>query len=166
MDEGQIYLLGLGSNQWHHIYGSPRKILEFAVAHINSLPDCRVVAISKIRVSRPIGPSHRQYTNAALAIASPLSPPDLLMLLQGVEHRFGRKRRGQRWQARSLDLDILLWSGGLWAEKHLIIPHTELLHRDFVLRPLCDILSTNSMPGTRLSARHVLARLHKPKNYR
>ncbi len=166
MRDPHLYVLGLGSNQWHHIYGPPLKILEFAAAHINALPDCRVIAISKTRISRPIGPSRRLYANAALAIETPLAPFDVLAQLQFVEQAFGRERRGQRWQARSLDIDILLWSGGIFCEHSLMIPHPAMWDRDFVLRPMCDILGAVRFPGANGTARQALSRLRKAKTFR
>ncbi|WP_376786411.1 2-amino-4-hydroxy-6-hydroxymethyldihydropteridine diphosphokinase, partial [Sphingobium yanoikuyae] len=69
----------------------------------------------------------------ALLVASALPPPVLLAALQGIETGLGR-RRFQRWGARRLDIDIILWSGGRWCSRDLIIPHPAFAQRDFVLR--------------------------------
>src|SRR3546814_6706591 len=58
----------------------------------------------------------------------------------------------QRWGARTLDLDILLWSGGAWSDDRLTIPHPAMAERPFVLGPL-----TRIAPGWRhpLAARSI-----------
>jgi 2-amino-4-hydroxy-6-hydroxymethyldihydropteridine diphosphokinase len=65
----------------------------------------------------------------------------MLALLQSVEAHFGRRRRGQAWQARTLDLDIILWSGGMWVSDNpkLLIPHPHMRLRRFVLAPATAI---------------------------
>jgi 2-amino-4-hydroxy-6-hydroxymethyldihydropteridine diphosphokinase len=75
-----------------------------------------VEAVSPTIASAPLGPSRRRYANAAAIVAGDLMPPALLLLLQRIEHDFGRVRRGQRWRARTLDLDVILWSGGVWRQ--------------------------------------------------
>src|SRR3546814_8980187 len=100
----------------------------------------------------PLGPSRRRYANAVALVASKLSPPEMLGRLQEIEARFGR-RTGQRWSARTLDLDILLWSGGAWSDGDLTIPHPAMTERAFVLDPLATVA-----PGWRhpIAARSIL----------
>jgi 2-amino-4-hydroxy-6-hydroxymethyldihydropteridine diphosphokinase len=81
--------------------------------------------------------------------------------LQSIEARFGRRRRGQRWRARVLDLDIVLWSGGAWASPGLIVPHVAFRERLFVLGPAAKIAGDWRDPVTGLSLRQLLARLKR-----
>ena len=114
MDEAstQHFLIALGSNRRHHRIGTPRKVLDAALlALANEGVD--VLAVAPVIETAPIGPSLRRYANGAAIITTPLLPDALLALFKRVEARFGR-RRGQRWSARTLDLDIILWSGGSW----------------------------------------------------
>jgi 2-amino-4-hydroxy-6-hydroxymethyldihydropteridine diphosphokinase len=121
--------------------------------------DLSVEAASRIVTSRPIGPSRRAYANAAAIVRTDLEPPDLLAELLVIETRFGRRRRGQRWGARVLDLDIVLWSGGAWASPGLVIPHVSFRERDFVLRPAAEIAGDWRDPLSGLFLRQLLARL-------
>ena len=98
----------------------------------------RPLASSSIIGTAPLGPSLRRFANAAVLIETPLAPPHLLKQLKHTERAFGR-RRGRRWGARVLDLDILLWSGGRWSSPDLIIPHQQLLQRSVALGPLARI---------------------------
>ncbi len=86
----------------------------------------------------PIGPSMRRYANSAAIVVSPLEPHDMLDRLQALEARFGR-RRYRRWGERTLDLDLLLWSGGSVKSRRLTVPHRLFRQRDFVLGPLVAI---------------------------
>lgn len=141
--------------------GGPRRVL---AAVLVTLAECGLVveAAAPIIASDPLGPSRRRYANGAVIVASNLAPPDLLGLVQGVERVFGRSRRGARWRARPLDIDIVLWSGGLWSSKGLAIPHPEFRRRDFVLDPATAIAARWRDPRGSASLAHLHARLTRP----
>jgi 2-amino-4-hydroxy-6-hydroxymethyldihydropteridine diphosphokinase len=122
-----------------------------------------VEAVSPVIDSAPLGPSRRHYANAAAIIATDRVPEVLLDALQAVETAFGRRRRGQRWGARVLDLDLILWSGGVWASKRLTIPHREFRRRAFVLAPAAAIAPAWRDPLTGRTLRHLAARLTRPR---
>jgi 2-amino-4-hydroxy-6-hydroxymethyldihydropteridine diphosphokinase len=126
------YVIALGSNRCHGRYGSPARIIDAAA---DVLP---IVLKSRTIRSRSIGPSQRRYANAVAIIETRLLPPDLLDSLKAIERQFGR-RGGQRWGARVLDLDIILWSDGMWSDSKLAIPHRAFRDRGFVLGPLTEI---------------------------
>ena len=132
------YLIALGSNMRVPGVGLPRKVLEHAIAALDDA-GLDVRAVSPVIDSAPVGPSQRRYANAATVIETRHLPDDLLRLLQGLEHDFGRDRRGQRWRPRPLDIDIILWSGGIWASDALQIPHPRFRERAFVLGPASSI---------------------------
>ena len=143
------YVIALGSNRRSR-HGSPEHNVRAALAELEP------VAASPIIASAPLGPSHRRYANAVALIETAEDPPELLARLKAVEGRFGR-RRGRRWGARVLDLDIALWSGGKFRSRGLTIPHARLASRSFVLQPLAAIA-----PGWRIGAlgiRHLAHRL-------
>jgi len=156
------YLVALGSNVRHVRYGLPRKVLAAAFGRLDK-GGAALIAASGIMTSAPLGPSRRTYANAAALVTSRLPPPGMLLHLQQIEREFGRARRGQRWGARTLDLDIVLWSGGVWCDDTVIIPHPEFRQRDFVLRPAAQIAPQMRDPLSGLSVRQHLFRLHKPK---
>ncbi|WP_017671487.1 2-amino-4-hydroxy-6-hydroxymethyldihydropteridine diphosphokinase [Blastomonas sp. AAP53] len=150
------YLIALGSNRRHHRIGAPARVLQAALVALAS-EGMDVAAAAPVIETPPIGPSLRRYANSAAIIRTPLLPDALLALLKRVEGRFGR-RRGQRWSARTLDLDIILWSGGSWvsARPTLIVPHPAYRRRDFVLRPASMLAPRWRDPLTGLT----LAQLH------
>lgn len=154
------YLIALGSNQRHHKYGRPADIIEAAVDWLAAIGT--VNARSRIITSDPVGPSQREYANSVAIITSALTPHAMLDILQSAERMFGRHRRGQRWSARVLDLDIILWSGGVVADSLLSIPHLEFRRRTFVLGPATQIAGDWHDPITGLAIKHLNARLTKP----
>jgi len=156
-----LYAIGLGSNRRHVRFGDPRQILMAALAALES-DDIEPVDASPIIASAPLGPSRRRYANAVALVASPLNPPEMLRRLQEIESTFGR-RTGQRWSARTLDLDILLWSGGAWSDAALTIPHPAMNARGFVLGPLAAIAPEWRHPIAMRSARQLAVRLNRPK---
>jgi len=117
-----------------------------------------VIAASPIVETRPVGPSIRRFANAACVIESDESPPELLARLKAIERDFGRCA-GQRWGARVIDLDIILWSGGCWASGALTVPHISFRTRDFVLGPATSIAPGWRDPITKLTLSQLRTRL-------
>ncbi|MEL1251476.1 2-amino-4-hydroxy-6-hydroxymethyldihydropteridine diphosphokinase [Aurantiacibacter gilvus] len=152
------YIIALGSNQRHPHFGDPRAVVAAAMGIVDETLG-KVKARSPVIDSAPVGPSQRRYANAALLLKSKLSPPALLHCLQEAEAAFGRKRRGQRWRARPLDLDIVLWDGGIFASPELLVPHPLFRDRDFVLGPAAAIAPGWRDPVTGLTLRQLHGRL-------
>jgi len=156
-----LYAIGLGSNRRHARFGDPRRVLMAALAALES-DDIEPVDASPIIASAPVGPSPRRFANAVALVASPLSPPAMLARLKAIEAAFGR-RTGRRWGARTLDLDILLWSGGAWADARLTIPHPAMTTRAFVLNPLTAVAPDWRHPLSTLTVRQHAARIASAK---
>ena len=156
------YAIALGSNQPHARFGRPEAVLRAACAEL-STGATRLIAMSPILRSAPIGPSLRTYANAAALIDTTLDPLELLAHLKSIEAAFGRRTGGQRWRARVLDLDILLWSEGAFAGPGLCIPHIDFAERRFVLDPLARIAADWRDPRSGLTIYHLKARLDRKR---
>ena len=156
------YLIALGSNVRHVRHGTPERVLEAALAAL-AAEGLKVLAISPIMRSAPIGPSRRRYANGAALVASDLLPDALLAAIKQLERAFGRRRGGQRWGSRVLDLDIVLWSGGAWASAGLTVPHIAFRQRGFVLGPASRIVPRWHDPLSGLTIRQLTARLTRPR---
>jgi 2-amino-4-hydroxy-6-hydroxymethyldihydropteridine diphosphokinase len=148
------YLIALGSNKQYRS-GNPR-------ARLAGLELAGERARSRIIETHPLGPGTRSYANAVALVESLLPPPAMLAQLKAIERAHGR-RAGRRWGDRPLDLDIIGWSGGIWASPGLAIPHPAFRTRAFVLTPLCDIAPDWRDPVTHLTARHLRARLDRKR---
>lgn len=140
--------IGLGSN-----LDDPQRQVEIAVAEVDALPRTRVTARSPWYRSAPLGPPGQpDYINGVLAILTELAPETLLAELQAIENRHDR-RRTQRWGARTLDLDILVYGDLTRSTPELTLPHPELAARNFVLYPLADLAPDLQLPdGTPLAS--------------
>ena len=149
------YLIALGSNQRHARHGPPRKVVQAAVAALGG----KVEAISPIIDSAPLGPSRRRYANAAVVVRSKRDPQHMLAKLKRIERNFGRKPRGPRWGPRVLDLDIILWEGGMWSSPGVTVPHITFRSRSFVLGPASAIAPKWRDPVSGLTLTQLHARL-------
>ncbi|RLQ20478.1 2-amino-4-hydroxy-6-hydroxymethyldihydropteridine diphosphokinase [Seongchinamella sediminis] len=135
--------IALGSN-----LQQPLVQLQRAARALAALPASRIIAASGIYRSAAVGPGQQpDYLNAVIQLHTGLAPVKLLDALQGIENQQGRVRQ-QRWGARTLDLDILLYGDAALALPRLSIPHPRMAERDFVLYPLLEIGGPNLMlPG-------------------
>jgi len=147
--------LALGSN-----LGDRLAALRGARQAIAAIPGTEILASSRLYETAPVGGPAGQgpYLNAVIAVATDLSPLVLLEACQGVEERFGR-RRGTRWDARTLDLDILFYGESVSDDPRLLIPHPRLQERGFVLVPLAELAPGLVHPRLGLSIRQLLERL-------
>jgi 2-amino-4-hydroxy-6-hydroxymethyldihydropteridine diphosphokinase len=149
-----VYAIALGSNRRGR-HGPPQAEIGAALAALGE-----VIAVSPMLRTAPLGPSKRRFANAVALIESDEDPPALLARLKAIERGFGR-RRGRSWGARVIDLDIILWSGGVWGEPRLTVPHLRFRERDFVLRPLMAVAPDWRDPVSGLRVRQIAYRLAK-----
>ncbi len=154
------YLIALGSNRRHQLYGAPSGVVRAAQEECAALGT--VTARSPVFATPAMGAARRCFANAALVLESELSPTALLAALKRMEREFGR-RRGQRWGDRVLDLDIILWSGGMWRSRDLIIPHPAFAKRRFVLGPARTIAPGWRDPVSGLTIAQAHVRLTRPR---
>jgi 2-amino-4-hydroxy-6-hydroxymethyldihydropteridine diphosphokinase len=131
-------VIGLGSN-----LGDRRGYLVRAAGEMRSFGD--IVRVSAIYETNPVGQPQPDFLNAALRIATNLSPCELLERLLGIERTLGRVRR-ERWGPRVIDLDILWCVGVVVSTERLVVPHAELRARPFALVPLLDVAPEASDP--------------------
>lgn len=146
------YAIAIGSNRRHHRHGAPERVASAAIGALAALGT--IEAESRILRTPALGPAGRSFANAAAILTADLAPAALLVRLKQIERGFGR-RAGRRWGARVLDLDIILWSGGIWAGGSLAVPHPEFRKRRFVLRPLAEIAPDWRDPVTGRSIRQL-----------
>jgi 2-amino-4-hydroxy-6-hydroxymethyldihydropteridine diphosphokinase len=98
-------------------------------------------AVSSLYDTEPWGPIPQgRYLNQVVRGETAFGPRDLLAKLLAIEETLGRDRaREQRYGARTIDLDILLYDDIELLEPGLEIPHPHLMERAFVLVPLHEI---------------------------
>lgn len=141
-DRVTVYI-GLGSN-----LANPAEQIKSARTAIAQIAGVQELAFSSLYHSSPMGPQDQpDYVNAVMCVATDLPPIDLLRCLQSIENAQGRVRKDQRWGARTLDLDILIYGDQLIELPDLIVPHIGLADRAFVLYPLYEIAPQLLVPG-------------------
>ena len=127
--------IGLGSN-----LSDPERQIRQAIINIDDICQSTIEKISSLYFSRPMGPQDQpDYMNAVLLLNTQLSPLALLDQLQTIENNAGRVRKENRWGARILDLDILLFGNETISSERLTVPHYGMKTREFVLIPLAEI---------------------------
>ena len=150
-----LYAIAIGSNRPHARHGRPAAVVQAAIAKLDE--EFGLFDASPILLNPAHGGAGRDFANAVALVESQLSPPDILSAVKRIERDFGR-RRGRRWGARVLDLDIVAWSGGKWRSRELTVPHPAASTRSFVIAPLAAIAPGWRIEGV-LTARHFAARL-------
>lgn len=129
--------LSLGSN-----LGDRRQLLHTAINEIAERVG-RVEAISSCIETEPVGfDSVHLFLNMAVRVRTELNPYELLKVLKQLERDLGRTRKshdGVHYD-RTIDIDILLYDNWEVNSEELQIPHPRMWERDFVMRPLKEIL--------------------------
>lgn len=130
--------VALGSN-----VGDRAAHLAHARARLGALPGTRLLAVSRVEETAPLGPvAQGAYLNQMVLLETSLSPVELLAHCRAIETERGRERR-ERWGPRTLDLDIVRYGARTVREPDLTIPHPELPNRRFWQREIEEIETTN-----------------------
>lgn len=136
-----LYYLGLGTN-----LGDKDENLRTAVRLLERRVGERA-ALSSFYATEPWGfTSEHNFLNAVVSLRTALSPQEVLLRTQEIEHAMGRKHKSVNgaYADRVIDLDLLLCltaDGGLLRmdTPALILPHPLMHLRDFVMKPLAEI---------------------------
>lgn len=131
-----VCFIGIGSN-----LGKRRENIRLALKKIKALEGTLVIKLSKIRETDPVGGPKGQgkFLNAVLKIKTTIPEGQLLRKLKKIEKELGRKKT-LRWGPRVIDLDILLYGDKIIKRKNLKIPHPRIFEREFVLKPLLEVI--------------------------
>jgi 2-amino-4-hydroxy-6-hydroxymethyldihydropteridine diphosphokinase len=125
--------IALGAN-----LGNPIETLNAAIEVLANHPGLELVGRSSWYQTVAIGPPQPDYMNGCVVLRTTIQPQELMTLLLTIENQFGRVRQ-ERWGARTLDLDLLLYNDQVLKTEHLELPHPRMTQRAFVLVPLAEI---------------------------
>ena len=131
-----VVYLALGSN-----LQSPQRQLRLAMTALRCLPKTHVLAIAPLYYNPAHGRrAQPNFYNTVVKIVTTLTPYTLLEHCLQIEKNQGRARR-IKWQARTIDIDIILYASRRIKTHNLQIPHIHLHERDFVAIPLAALLN-------------------------
>jgi len=110
----------------------------------------RVRAISTVYRTEPIGPPGQQmFYNCIVEIETDLAPRDLkFQLLRRIESELGRKRDSDKFAARTIDLDLILYDELVMTAEDLTLPDPDILARPFLAVPLHELAPGLVLPGS------------------
>jgi 2-amino-4-hydroxy-6-hydroxymethyldihydropteridine diphosphokinase len=128
-------VLGFGSN-----VGNRLKNLKAGIKEISLTHGIDFLALSSIYETEPWGfTAQRDYLNCTGVFLCRLTPGELIRTVKKAEKKLGRLKRG-KWRPREIDIDILFYGSDIYKSKKLVIPHPHLHERNFVLKPLAEIM--------------------------
>lgn len=133
--------IALGSNLASNL-GNSLALVQAALQALGDLSTVQVMEVSRWYSTKAVTLPHSapqpDYINGCAILQTSLLPHQLLRVLLEIEAQFGRQRR-ERWGARTLDLDLLLYDDWVLNTTDLIVPHPRMVERAFVLVPLAEI---------------------------
>lgn len=136
-------LLLLGAN-----LGDRAATLRKAVASIRDWDETRVLKVSRLYETAPVGPSDKPYLNQAVSLETARTPMGLLLEAKSLEAAMGR-RPGARWTSRELDVDVVACGSVRVKTPWLTVPHPAMAARPFALAPLADVAGSWKPDGRR-----------------
>ena len=133
--------IALGSN-----IGNRFVLLQKAVDLIGSRIGT-ILSVSKVYETPAWGFESEAFLNACIKIETEQTALDVLDSLLTIEKELGRDRNlSEGYQARPIDLDILLFNNEIISHERLLVPHPRMELRQFVLTPLADIAAKTVHP--------------------
>mgnify|MGYP003455395372 FL=1 len=131
----ELVVLGFGSNK-----GSRLRNINFALKTLALNKELNLLKVSQIYETEPWGfKKQNSFYNCTAVFLCRLTPAELLETAKRTEKKAGRTKN-PKWQARELDIDILFYGNCVIRKQLIKIPHPYIECRNFVLKPLVDII--------------------------
>ena len=119
------------------------------------------LTISSIYDSEPVGFTGDTFYNLVVGFNSELGVKEVAKQLRQIELDNGRTRDSQKFSARTLDLDLLLYDDLILNDGRLQIPRDEIERYAFVLEPLAEVAPTLKHPISGLSYAEIWEKFDK-----
>lgn len=147
-------VIACGSNM-----GEKEDYINQAAKKLSEDAKCRLRKSADLIVTKPYGGVEQDdFVNGAFFIETLYEPEELLAFLNRLEAEAGRERL-IHWGPRTLDLDIIFYEDEIIQTEKLTIPHKDMHNRDFVLRPLMQIVPQWVHPIYKKTTAELLAML-------
>jgi 2-amino-4-hydroxy-6-hydroxymethyldihydropteridine diphosphokinase len=146
-------LIALGAN-----LGDREQTLNAAIERLGTLGQTVSLHRSGWHETAPVGgpPNQGPFLNAAVRLETTASAEQLHLALRQIELDLGR-RRVERWEARAIDLDLLLFADQVIETPQLVVPHPRMAFRRFVLEAAVEVAPEMMHP----TIGWTVARLHE-----
>ncbi len=133
MSKHLVYV-GIGSNI------DQEKYIRLAVQYLKASfgSQCQL-RLSPVYKTEAVGFDGDDFFNLVACFLTELSPFDVEKQLKKIENQNGRRRDQEKFAARTLDIDLLLYDQDIINEKGISIPRDEIEKYAFVLSPLADL---------------------------
>lgn len=114
--------------------------INHAIGQLCQLPDSQIIDIAPFYGSEPAYYEDQDnFVNTVVLLRTGLPPKELLPCLHAIENSLGRVREIENGP-RTLDVDIVDYQMYVVDTPELTLPHPRAIERDFVVKPLEDIL--------------------------
>ncbi len=135
--------IGLGSN-----LDEPITQLSKAISALSHIKEAELTNVSGFYKNPPLGnPSQPSFVNAVARLETRLGAEELFSAMVEIESALGRPIERQKWSARIIDLDLLIYGKAIINSEVLTVPHPQIENRSFVLYPLFEIAPKMVVPG-------------------
>ena len=95
--------------------------------------------LSAVYKSKAAGFDGDDFLNLVAGFESNDSPSAIYEQIELIHNLTGRDRESGKWEARPLDIDLLLYNDLVMDERPVRIPRIDVLEYSFVLRPLAEL---------------------------
>jgi len=114
--------------------------------------------ISSVYETPALGFEGSSFLNCVVEVTAQSTASKTLKTLLKIEKQLGRERKkGNGYNSRIVDIDILLYNNEIINKKGLQVPHSKMMDRKFVLQPLAEINSEIIHPIVKKSIIKLLA---------
>lgn len=119
----------------------------------------RIVGISTVYLTESEGPPGQpSFYNFVIELETDLAPLEMkFQLLRPIENALGRVRTGDKFAARTIDLDLILYDEVVLNTADLTLPDPQIFLRPFVAIPLAELAPELILPGTASTTAQVAA---------
>lgn len=145
--------VGIGSNV------EPAENVEKAIRLLSTAVEVR--GISTVYLTEAVGrPGQPPYYNCVAEIETDVMPVELKQqVLRRIEKELGRVRSNDRYAARTIDLDLVLYDQLVMAAEDLTLPDPNIVRRPFLAIPLHELAPDLQLPGSDLRMSDIAAAL-------
>lgn len=102
--------------------------------------------VSPVYESRAVGFTGDNFLNLVVAFDADEPAAEVNAALHAIERAGGRRRGGERYAPRTLDLDLILYGDAVIREAGVRVPRGDILRYAFVLRPLAELAGDRRHP--------------------